>query len=218
MGCAAVGLTCTYNAIPQKKGPKGKRAKVLNQLRNEQGTSQELDKTNAFPRHARRSGLISSMLIEQCVNFFFDIIYPQQPVLQRRHVNEAIAEMDVSPAACGMALTLCAYTMIQTDTEVLFHPFNPPETVRRVRALLEKSCRLQGVYDYRQAPTHRTILASWFSYACYLELGELNAAWSHLREMGTQALLLRMHETTYALDPDGDQKRALYWLLFVAER
>lgn len=119
-----------------------------------------------------------------------------------------------------MILTFCAYVMIQTDTEILFNPFARSEMVRTGHALLGESCRLKGLYDYRQNPTHRTVLASWFSYACCLELGESSAAWSHLREATTQALLLGLHdEATYRLDPGGaPQKRALYWLLFVAER
>ncbi|CCC13727.1 unnamed protein product [Sordaria macrospora k-hell] len=34
--CHASQLTCTYNAIPQKKGPKGSRAKVISELRETQ--------------------------------------------------------------------------------------------------------------------------------------------------------------------------------------
>jgi hypothetical protein len=213
--------------MPQKKGPKGKRAKVLTKLRNEQqktslgsGTLQELDNTNTFPRHARTSGLIPPMLLEQCVSFFFDSIYPLQPILQQRHAHEAIAEMDVSAEARRMVLTSCAYVMIQTETEILFNPFARSEMVRTGHTLLEESCRLQGLYEYRQNPTHQTVLASWFSYACCLELGESSAAWSHLREATTQALLLGMHdEAAYRLGSDGaPHKRALYWLLFVAER
>lgn len=200
---------------------------MLAELRSQQqntfpgaGILHELDNTNAFPRNARTLGLISPMLLEQCVSFYFASIYPLQPVLQQGQVHEAVVEIDVSAEACRMVLTFCACTMIQTDTEVLFNPLGRPETVRTGRALLEESCRLQSVYDYRQNPTHRTILTSWFSYACYLELGELSAAWCHLREATTQALLLGMHdEATYRLDPEGAlQKRALYWLLFVAER
>lgn len=34
--CLAAGLGCTYNAIPQKKGPKGSRAKIISELRESQ--------------------------------------------------------------------------------------------------------------------------------------------------------------------------------------
>jgi hypothetical protein len=38
--CLSAGLACTYNAIPQKKGPKGSRAKVLSELRENQRNAQ----------------------------------------------------------------------------------------------------------------------------------------------------------------------------------
>lgn len=225
--CATAGLACTYNAIPQKKGPRRGNARVLTELRNEQGNAslgsgslQEFHDSISLPRNMRTPGLITPVLLEQCVGFFFTSIYPLQPVLHWRHVNEAIVNMNVSPEACSIVLTLCAYTMIQTDTEVLFGPDERSKTVHSGRALLQESCCLQGVHDYRQNPTHRTTLASWFSYECYLELGEPNAAWCHLREATTQALLLGMHdEKRYSLDDrDAPPEHILYWLLFIAER
>ncbi|KFX95023.1 hypothetical protein V490_04041, partial [Pseudogymnoascus sp. VKM F-3557] len=33
--CSSAQLACTYNAIPQKKGPKGSRAKVISELREQ---------------------------------------------------------------------------------------------------------------------------------------------------------------------------------------
>lgn len=164
--------------------------------------------------------LLRPAILEQCVDFFFTSIYPLQPVLQLRHVDEAIRDMDMLADAHSLVLAFCAYSMLQTDTEVSFDAFERIETVRLGRALLKESCRLHNGHSSHRNPTQRTILTSWFYHGCYLELGELDTAWFYLREATTQALLLRMHdEKTYVRDlHDAPQKRALYWLLFIAER
>jgi len=199
---------------------------VLAELRNEQRNAslgfealQELGGGGiSFSHHA--PDLLTPVLFEQCVDFFFANIYALQPVLERRHVDEAVITMSRSAEAYCMVLALCACTMIQTDTKLPFSSLEPSETRRTGCSLLEESCRLRRDHDYRQNPTHQTVLTSWLHYRCYLGLGESNAAWCHLREATTQVQLLGMHdEETYRLNPHhAPQKRVLYWLLFIAER
>jgi hypothetical protein len=135
----------------------------LTELRNEQhnpllglGSLQELNNSTPFSRNVRTPGFMSSKLLGQCIEFYLASIHPLQPILQQQHVHEIFMAMDVSAEACSMVLTVCAYTMMQTDTEIPFCLFERSEAVRTGRALLEESCRLQGVYDYRQNPTHRS--------------------------------------------------------------
>jgi hypothetical protein len=74
--------------------------------------------------------------------------------------------------------------------------------------------------DYRENPTHMTVLTSWFYCGSYFGLPRENTAWGYLREATTNAQLLGMDdEETYKHDPlDISRKRVLYWLLFMAER
>ena len=117
-----MGLTCTYNSIPQKKGPRGRRAKVLNELRNElrneqrdaslaSGTRLSSD-GSSFPRCVRTPGLLPPMLLEQCVDFFFASIYPLQPVLELPYVQEAIVNMNLLDEVYSMVLAFCAYAIM----------------------------------------------------------------------------------------------------------
>ena len=86
--CTAAGLTCTYNAIPQKKGPKGSRAKVISELRETQRQTQlagqrhglDLDDDSATATCYRRPGLLSMDIITACVDYFFANLYPPQPI------------------------------------------------------------------------------------------------------------------------------------------
>ncbi|KAJ4347658.1 hypothetical protein N0V95_005231 [Ascochyta clinopodiicola] len=218
--------------MPAKKGPKGNRLKVLTELRNNQRDASLASRSwrelssDAISnlRHVRATGLLPPTILEQCVDFFFASIYPSQPVLERRHVEEAVENMEFLDEAYAMVLALCAYATIRAGMII---PFNylerrdaPRVDVQSANALLEESVRIRRDYACRQHPTHQTILASWFCYNCYLEMAQENAAWSYLREATTQAQLLGMHdENTYRLSPqDAPQKRVLYWLLFIAER
>ena len=79
--------------------------------------------------------------------------------------------------ASFMVLTLCAYTMVQTDTEVPFSLFEHTRTVRVGDTLLEESCRFQNGHNYQHTPTRQKNPHMVVRHANYLELGKSNAAW-----------------------------------------
>lgn len=232
--CVSAGLACTYNAIPQKKGPKGSRAKVLSELRENQrnaqlaaGFPQDLsyDGRTLSSTFARAQNLLPAGLVESCLDFFFANVYPSEPVLHRQKAQEAAVNMERSTEAYCMIVALCAYVMIRANMKVPTNMLSRPEIAQMSNltlghALLEESVRVRNGYDYRENPTHMTVLTSWFYCGCYFGLARENTAWGYLREATTQAQLLGMHdEETYKHDPlDISRKRVLYWLLFIAER
>lgn len=232
--CLSAGLACTYNAIPQKKGPKGSRAKVLSELRENQRNAQlaagfppdlGFDGRTLSSTFARAQGLLPTGLVDSCLDFFFDNVYPSTPVLHRQKAQEAAVNMERSTEAYCLIVALCAYVMIQANMKVSPNMLSRPEIAQMSNitlghALLEESVRVRNGYDYRENPTHMTVLTSWFYCGSYFGLARENAAWGYLREATTQAQLLGMHdEETYKHDPlDISRKRVLYWLLFMAER
>lgn len=232
--CLSAGLACTYNAIPQKKGPKGSRAKVLSELRENQRNAQlaagfppdvSFDCRTLSTTFARAQGLLPNGLIDTCLDFFFANVYPSTPVLHRQKAQEAAVSMERSTEAYCLIVALCAYVMIQANMKVPSNMFSRPEVTQMSNmtlghALLEESVRVRNGYDFRENPTHMTVLTSWFYSGSYFGLARENTAWGYLREATTQAQLLGMHdEETYKHDPlDISRKRVLYWLLFIAER
>lgn len=229
--CLSVGLTCTYNAIPQKKGPKGSRAKVLSELRETQRQSQlgSDAQHNSTSRSispgtlARTPGLLSPDIIDTCVHYYFTKIYPTQPILHRQRVQETVANMEQSiEAYCKMA-ALCAYVLFQPDIHL------PPgarygedaSPVALGQLLLEDAIRVRKGYDYIENPTILTIYTSFFIFCSYFCLNRQNAAWSYLRQSLTFAHIMGMHEEeTYKdEDPvDASRKRRMFWVLFISER
>jgi hypothetical protein len=98
-------LTCTYNAIPQKKGPKGSRAKVISELRETQRQTQLTSRHHGSEEsphsilYLRQAGLLTMEMITTCVEYFFANLYPTQPILHRQKVGETIGQMEMYPEA-----------------------------------------------------------------------------------------------------------------------
>ncbi|KAI1685826.1 c6 zinc finger domain containing protein [Pyrenophora tritici-repentis] len=215
--CVSARLECTYDAIPQKKGPKGSRAKVLSKLHKTQRNTQlaagfptdlRCDGLSLPSTFARTQGLLPPALVESCIEYFFNNFYPTEPVLQHQKAQEAVDGMDRSTEAYCMIVALCAYVIIQANHKPHANVLPRQEITRMFNVgighvLLEESCPDLVFY-----------------YGCYLGLALKNTALTYLREATTQAQLLGMHdEETYKYDLlDESPKRALYWLLSIAER
>jgi hypothetical protein len=207
---------------------------VLSELRENQRNEQlaagfpqdmSFDGRTLSPTFARAQGLLPAGLVESCLEFFFANVYPSEPVLHRQKAQEAAVNMERSTEAYCMIVALCAYVMVRANMQVPSSMLSRPEVAQMSNmtlgyALLEESVRVRNGYDYRENPTHLTVLTSWFYCGSYFGLARENTAWSYLREATTQAQLLGMHdEETYKHDPlDISRKRVLYWLLFMAER
>ncbi|KAF1991833.1 hypothetical protein K402DRAFT_70860 [Aulographum hederae CBS 113979] len=233
--CNAAGLTCTYNAIPQKKGPKGSRAKVLSELRETQRQSQlaphspfdrSIPGRSVSPAFARTPGLLTPELLECCIDYYFTNIYPTQPIMHRARVQQTVLAMDYSNEAYCKLTAFCAYMMIQPNLIL------PPRVAPRSDAgpvpnltfgqhLLEESIRVRKSYEYIENPNLLTIYTAFFIFSCYFCLDKQNAAWSYLRQAMTLAHIIGMHdEESYKTGDiiENSRKRRLFWVLFMTER
>ncbi|KAK0281653.1 hypothetical protein LTR91_003879 [Friedmanniomyces endolithicus] len=229
--CTSAGLACTYNTVPQKKGPKGSRAKVISELREKQRQSQLVvaHLHNLQPQSAPylpRKGLISIDMITICVEYFFLHLYSTQPVLQRTKVGETIGRMETDAEAYCLVMSLCAYMMIQPNLALPASAFDglevPPQSSFLLgQLLLKETVRVRKCYDYVENPTVWTVITSFFIFGSNFCLDRHNTAWFHLREATTLAHVLGMHEESAYLMTDvieSSRRRRLYWLLFVTER
>ena len=227
--CASAGLSCTYNAIPQKKGPKGSRAKVISELRETQ--HRHLQATNnslpmisesflAHPHFARTRGLLTADLITACVDYYFLKVYPSQPILHRGKLSQTISTMEYNVEAYCLVTSLCAYMLIQPNL-LINHPGNSLNEPSLGVTLLKETIRVRKGIDYVEEPTVYSVITSFFLFGCYFCLDQTNTAWSHLREATTLVFDVRMHEedSYTTVDPiESSRRRRLYWLLFVTER
>lgn len=234
--CSQAALVCTYNAIPQKKGPKGSRAKVISELRETQKQSELAlklhNRLSAYefrppsPTFARTPGLLSPDVIDTCVDFFFEHMYPTMPILHRSRLQHMILSIDSSIETYCLVTALCAFMMIQPGVKVPASHVAPGDLVATANfvtgtTLLSEVLRVRKGYDYIETPTVTTVITSFFLFGCYFGLDKHNTAWYHLREATTLTLLLGMQQESSYISGDpieNSMKRRLFWFLFVTER
>jgi hypothetical protein len=239
--CGQASLLCTYNAIPQKKGPKGTRAKVISELRETQCKTDRLLRPqsrrqdagglcgfNSLPTSLtfQEQGFLSRQMIDDCIEAFFTSMYPTMPILHRGRLLEKIEnELGRSVETSCLIGSLCAFIMVQPGMKnpgnFAMNPVAVKERCIAAAALLKEVIRVRKSCDYIEAPTLDSIRTSFFLYAAYFNLDTHNTAWFYLREATTIAHIMGLHEEqTYLVGErlSNIYGRRLYWLLLLTER
>lgn len=122
--CSSAQLTCTYNAIPQKKGPKGSRAKVISELRETQRQTSLSAKVQSrlnglgspscsSPSLAPTPGLLAPEMVKESVEFFFTNMYSIMPILHRQRLEQQCMFLDQNPDVYCILTSLSAFMMFQ---------------------------------------------------------------------------------------------------------
>ncbi|GAO18567.1 hypothetical protein UVI_02012400 [Ustilaginoidea virens] len=234
--CASAQLSCTYNAIPQKKGPKGSRAKVISELRETQRqTSLSAKVQNRIngvacpvtpPSLAPTPGLLTCDLVKDCAQFFFDNLHPQAPVLDRRQVEQQVLYMEQNRDAYCLMTSLCAFIMLQPGMSMpAGDPYNldmiPGANIVSSQLLLEECLRVRKGYEYLDAITLNALATNFFLFACFAGQEMHDKAWYYLREAATMIHMAGMDKEEHYMQFDASEasrRRRLYWLILSAER
>jgi hypothetical protein len=233
--CSSAQLSCTYHAIPQKKGPKGSRAKVISELRETQRQTtlsskvasrlNGLASTPCSPTLAPTPGLLTTEMIKECTDFFFAHMYPTLPILHRGRLEQQAMYADQNVDTYCLLTSLCAFMMIQPGMAIPGDGMGldsmPGANLVSGNVLLEETLRVRKGYDHLETPTMNSLVTSFFLFGCYFGLDLHNKAWFHLREATTlvHILGLQKEETYQQFDAaESSRRRRLYWLLFVTER
>lgn len=233
--CSSAQLSCTYHAIPQKKGPKGSRAKVISELRETQRQStlstkvakrmNGLTSPPTSPTLTPSPGLLTDVIVKECIEFFFANMYPTMPILHKQRLQQQATFADRDIETYCLLTSLCAFMMIQPGMPIPGDPLGldqmPGANLVSGTMLMEETSRVRKGYDHLENPTLMSLITSFFLFGSYFGLDLHNKAWFHLREATTLAHILGMNkeETYLQFDAiDSSRRRRLYWLLFVTER
>lgn len=229
--CSQASLNCTYNAVPQKKGPKGSRAKVISELRETQRQDKAVGNLFSFnsppmsPTFSRKSEILPQPTIDSCVEFFFNSMYPTLPILERQQLGKSIREIDYSQEAYCLVSSMCAFVLIQPGmgmngrTNEDDPAFQGNQHVAEI--LVADVIRVRKSYEYIESPGTDAIIVSFFLFGCFFSLDKHAVAWYFLREATTLAQNLGMVEENayFTGEPvENARRRKLFWLLFVTER
>ncbi|EEU42127.1 uncharacterized protein NECHADRAFT_22260, partial [Fusarium vanettenii 77-13-4] len=234
--CSGSQLLCTYNAIPQKKGPKGSRAKVISELRETQRQTSLAAKvhqrlTGAPPTPTTygpepSTGLLSNEFMKDCLRYFFDNVYGQMPILDRRALEEHMTVMEQGRDVYCLLSALCAFVMLQPGTALPVNDsFNlelhPGANIAASQLLLDECIRIRKASDYQDSITHYVLVTNYLIFACNFALDNHDKAWFYLRETSTMMHMAGMHKEDFysSLDrEDAIRRRHLYWLVLMTER
>lgn len=243
--CGSAQLACTYNAIPQKKGPKGSRAKVISELReNQRQTSLAAKIHNTMmgggvdpqPMQTMQTisirgtpGLLSMDVIKSCMDFYFDYMYPTTPILSREQLQQEARFMEQKQCMETYCLlsSLAAYTMIQPGGPLPAGDpgFNVPAicgaNIIATQILIDETLRVRKGFDYIGKPSFSSLCTLYFLFAAHACLERNDRAWYFLREATTLIVTSGLHkEEAYTkLDSvEGSRRRRLFWMFFVSER
>lgn len=234
--CDSAQLTCTYNAIPQKKGPKGSRAKVISELRETQRQTSLSAKihnrlngidssTPPNPNYGPTPGMLSSELVKEVVEFYFANMYSIMPILDRPSIEPLAMFPEQNIEAYCLFTSMSAFMMLQPGMSMpsldpmLEHV--PGSSIVASTLLMEETLRVRKMQDFAGTLGFDSLCTSFFLYCTNYALELHDKAWFYLREAATMAHIAGMSkEETYAplSSVESSRRRRLYWLLFVAER
>ncbi|KAK5211376.1 hypothetical protein LTR41_002836 [Exophiala xenobiotica] len=240
--CGSTNLQCTYLAVPQKKGPKGSRAKVISEIRHTQRRATPDQKTPTFATEAssfnfnsppqspytRNAALLSQETIENCIDFYFTNMCTTAWILSRQSLlNSASSQLLDDPELYCLTASLCAFVLVQPGMNLAvapssgYHGEPPQNRYGYAKMLLDDIIRVRKNINYIESPTLISVQISFFLFSCYFGLENQNTGWFHLREAVTLAQIMGMHEESSYLTGDPIEKvyrRRTYWLLLVTER
>jgi hypothetical protein len=234
--CSTAQLSCTYNAIPQKKGPKGSRAKIISELReNQRQTSLAAKVHNRInsaagtppdPSSAPTLGMLTSDMVKECLNFFFDNMNAQAPILDRGLVEQQVLYMEQNRDAYCLMASMCAFVLLQPGMAMPSgEPYNlelvPGANIVASQLLAEEALRVRKGYDYLDQITANALATNYFLFGCCYAQEMHEKAWFYLREATTMIQMAGMNMDSYYQGFDAAEAarlRRMYWLFFVIER
>ncbi|KAH7303604.1 hypothetical protein B0I35DRAFT_364641 [Stachybotrys elegans] len=234
--CSSAQLPCTYYVIPRKRGPKGYQAQVLSGLMETQRqtslSAKVQNRMNGIPcpttnqSLAPTPGLLSAELVKDCVNFFFNHLYPQMPILDRRLVEQQILYMEQKRDAYCLMTSLCAFVMLQPGMSMPANdPFNldmvPGANIISSQLLMEEAIRVRKGYEYLDSISLNVLATNYFLFACSYGQEMHDKAWYYLREASTMIHMSGMNDEEHYMKyevSESTRKRRLYWLYYATER
>lgn len=177
--------------------------------------------------HARR---LSPQILLAHVNVYLKYLFPIMPVVsgEALHLDSQQPEQ-LSPRRYAFLASLCAATHIQLkldgDTPVpdppRFQSMGNGHSLVSGEKLLSEAVRARQECDVVEDISIETLLTSFFLFASYGNLDKQSHAWFYLCQATSMAFTLGLHrEPSYGeFDvEDAEERRRVFWLLFITER
>ncbi|KAI9368797.1 fungal-specific transcription factor domain-containing protein [Aspergillus egyptiacus] len=164
------------------------------------------------------------------VNVYLKYMFPIMPVVQRTELQQDCHQPEcLSPQRYAFLASLCAATHIQLKLDGAAPAADTSQSQTGVdgnslmsgEELLAEAVRARKECDLVEESSVESLLTSFFLFAAYGNLDRQNHAWFYLCQSTSMIFTLGLHrESTYTeLRPEeAEQRRRVFWLLFITER
>ena len=176
------------------------------------------------------------------LQLFFERLYAIFPVLDRRTFLDGfsvqeVPEMPIPISQYTLLNALAAAVITQLNCPVSCEPLlglpaacyprtarlgsHPDATILPAEFFISQCLEARQQSDFVETADEYTVLTSFFMFAYYGNLNQSRSAWYYLREAIGFALSLRLGESESYVGlerGEAQQRRRLYWLLYITER
>lgn len=190
------------------------------------------DLTSEYAGHPilPRDPRLSPYILLAHVNVYLKYLFPIMPVVKAEELRSDSQQPEqLSPSRYAFLASLCAATHIQLKLD----GDSPIPDPAKLQSLGGGHSLVSGEDLLREAERARRecnpvdnisiqgLLTSFFLFASYGNMDNQNSAWFYLCQAISMAFALGLHrEPTYAELPsdDAEDRRRVFWLLFITER
>ncbi|KAG6360149.1 hypothetical protein INS49_011205 [Diaporthe citri] len=158
-------------------------------------------------------------LIPQCVDLYYEHIYPIMPVLYMPAIRSMIARQ-MTPSEKNLIFALCALVSMHMSGKSL--SFDGPASWEDAgRFFLDECVSNRQSYDFMEDASLHAVISSFWLSTSFFEINQNRKSWLYLREALTLAQDMGLHDdSTYvSLTPqEALCRQRVFWILFVTER
>ncbi|KJK65437.1 specific transcription factor domain protein [Aspergillus parasiticus SU-1] len=173
---------------------------------------------------------LSAPILLAHVNVFFKYLFPIMPIVRQDQLQQDCHQPErLSPQRYAFIAALCAATHIQLKLD---GEAPGPEAVSAQASLdghpmlsgeelLAEAVRARKEYNVVDEINMENLLTSFFLFAAYGNLDRQDQAWFYLCQTTSMVFTLGLQrESTYSKlsVEEAEEKRRVFWLLFVTER
>ncbi|OKP11147.1 hypothetical protein PENSUB_3339 [Penicillium subrubescens] len=202
---------------------------TLSRLRSA-STSSSVEAANGRGQSRSHVCRLSPQILLAHVNVYLKYLFPIMPVMRREQLYLDSQQPELlSPQRYTFLASLCvaAHFQLKLDRDALV-----PDAARRqnlgnshlqisAEKLLSEAVRARQKCDIAEDISTEALLTSFFLFVSYRNLNKQRHAWYYLRQATSMAFTLGLHrESTYAElnEEEAEERRRVFWLLFITER
>ncbi|EEY16836.1 RING-3 [Verticillium alfalfae VaMs.102] len=158
-------------------------------------------------------------MVPQCVELYYEHIYPIMPLLYMPAIRQTIAR-PMTPSEKNLIYALCALTSMHMSGKSIEAP-GPPSWEVAGRFFLDECISVRQSYDFLEDLSLSAVISSFYLSTSFFEINQSRKSWHYLREAlnNAQDLGLQNDSTYYGLSPEDTLcRQRVFWILFVTER